>query len=152
LKGWLLDTNVIASLAAINGAPSVKAWAALQPESVLYLSILTLAEYDKGVHQLADEDPARARYQAHRHALAARFSGRILPVTSGVVERWGSLAGRIKRDTGQPPSVVDTMLAATAIEADLYLVTRNVKDVRHTGAAVFNPWQDDLKNFAISVG
>ena len=88
----MLDTNVIASLSAMNGAPSVKAWAALQPESVLYLSILTLAEYDKGVHQLADEDPARARYQARRHALAARFSGRILPVTNKVVERWEPLA------------------------------------------------------------
>ena len=108
---------------------------------MLYLSILTLAEYDKGVHQLADENPARACYQAHRHALEVRFSGRVLPLTNGAVERWGSLAGRTKRDTGQPPSVVDTMLAATALEADLYLVTRNVKDVRHAGAVVFNPWQ-----------
>ena len=32
--------------------------------------------------------------------------------------------------------VVDTLLAATAIEADLYLVSRNVRDLNHSGAAV----------------
>jgi toxin FitB len=143
VRGWLLDTNVIASLAAPTGAPSVKAWASAQDESRMFLSVLTLAEYDKGIHQLPDEDPRRVRYAANRDAIQARFSGRVLPVSDAVVRRWGALAGRIKRDTGQPPSVIDTLLAAMAIEAQLYLVTRNARDVRHTGAAIFNPWEDD---------
>jgi len=42
------------------------------------------------------------------------------------------------------------MLAATAIEHQLYLVTRNVKDVRHSGAAIFNPWEDDPTTLALS--
>jgi predicted nucleic acid-binding protein len=149
LIGWLLDTNVIASLSAPDGAPSVKAWAAAQDENRLYLSVLTLAEYDKGVHQLADDDPRRARYAANRDAIEARFGRRLLPLSDAVVRRWGALAGRIRRDTGQPPSVIDTLLAATAIEARLYLVTRNVRDVRHAGAAVFNPWEDDPTRFGV---
>jgi predicted nucleic acid-binding protein len=143
VRGWLLDTNVIASLAAPTGAPNVKAWASAQDEARMFLSVLTLAEYDKGIHQLPDEDPRRVRYAANRDAIEARFSGRVLPVSDAVVRRWGALAGRIKRDTGHPPSVIDTVLAATAIEAQLYLVTRNTRDVRHTGAAIFNPWEDD---------
>ena len=47
--GWLLDTNVVASLIAPGGAPSVRAWAASQDEDDLYLSILALAEIDKGI-------------------------------------------------------------------------------------------------------
>jgi hypothetical protein len=39
--------------------------------------------------------------------------------------------------------VIDTLLAATAIEHTLYLATRNVADVVSSGAAVFNPWKDD---------
>ncbi|WP_283818552.1 hypothetical protein [Bradyrhizobium diazoefficiens] len=39
--------------------------------------------------------------------------------------------------------MTDTMLAATAIEHDLYLVTRNVKDTNSPGAMVFDPWNDD---------
>jgi toxin FitB len=149
VRGWLLDTNVIASLAAPTGAPSVKAWASAQDESRMFLSVLTLAEYDKGIHQLPDEDPRRVRYAANRDAIQARFSGRVLPVSDAVVRRWGALAGRIKRDTGHPPSVIDTLLAATAIEVQLFLVTRNTRDVRHTGAAVFNPWEDNAAEFQL---
>lgn len=149
MRGWLLDTNVIASLAAPTGAPSVKAWAAAQDEDRLFLSVITLAEYDKGIGQLPDEDPQRVRYAANRDAIEARFAGRVLPLGDAIVRRWGALAGRIRRDTGHPPSVIDTLLAATAIEAQLYLVTRNTKDVQHTGAAVFNPWQDDVSRFPL---
>jgi len=149
VRGWLLDTNVIASLAAPAGAPSVKAWASSQDESRMFLSVLTLAEYDKGISQLADEDPHRARHAANRDAIEARFRGRVLSVSDAIVRRWGALAGRIRRDTGHPPSVIDTLLAATAIEAQLYLVTRNTRDVRHTGAAVYNPWEADPARYRL---
>ncbi len=149
MRGWLLDTNVVASLAAVAGAPSVKAWAASQDEARLFLSVLTLADYDQGIHRLPDGDPRRSRYAAGRDAIRARFAGRILPVSDAVVRRWGALSGRIRRDVGHPPSVVDTLLAATAIEAQLYLATRNTRDVQHAGAAVFNPWEDDAADFPL---
>lgn len=139
MRGWLLDTNVIASLSAPNGAPTVKAWAASQDETRFYLSVLTLADYDNGIHQLADDDPQRLRYAANRDAIEAPFADRVIPLSNAIVRRWGALAGRIKRDTGHPPFVIDALLAATAIEAQLYLVTRNTKDVRHAGVTVFNP-------------
>ena len=141
MKGWLLDTNVIASLIQPNGAPSVKAWTAKQDEERLWLSVLTLAEYDKGIANLNDDDPNRARYMAARDALEQRFSGRILSVTDPIVRRWGSISGRIKRDTGHPPPVIDTLFAATALELDLCFVTRNLRDVAETGAQLFSPWE-----------
>lgn len=150
MKGWLLDTNVIASLSAPDGAPTVKAWAASQDEKRFFLSVLTLAEYDKGIHQLPDGDPRRLRYAANRDAIAARFGDRVISLNDAVVRCWGALAGRIKRDIGHPPAVIDTMLAATAIERQFYLVTRNAKDVWHTGAVVFNPWDDDPADFPIT--
>lgn len=148
--GWLLDTNVIASLTSPSGAPTVKTWAARQDERRLYLSVITLAEYDKGIHQLADDDPRRALYAARRDAIEARFGGRVLPMTSAVIRRWGAVAGRVKRETGHPPPVIDTLLAASALEARLYLVTRNSRDVIHTGAAIFNPWEDDPAEFRLT--
>lgn len=152
MKGWLLDTNIIASLTSPNGAPAVKAWIAAQDERTLYLSIITLAEYDKGIHQLPDGDPQRTRYAANRDAIEARFGARILPMSNAVIRRWGALSGRIKRETGHPPPVLDTMLAATALEAEFYLVTRNTKDVLRTGAVVFNPWEDDPTAFPLLSG
>ncbi len=140
MKGYLLDTNVIASLIAANGAPSVKAWAQEQDEERLFLSVLTLGEYDKGIAKLDDDHPQRQRYRAARDALEARFEGRVLPVSDPIVRRWGVLSGKIHRDTGHPPPVIDTLFAATALENSLYFVTRNVKDVAQTGADIVNPW------------
>ncbi len=148
--GWLLDTNVIATLINPNGAPSVKLWAAAQPEDKFHISILTLGEYDKGIHNLPVTHAERSRYLAARDALEARFKGRILSVSDKVVRRWGTISGTVKLATGTAPSVIDTLLAATAIEHRMFLVTRNVKDVQHSGAAVFNPWADDPTGFVIT--
>jgi predicted nucleic acid-binding protein len=150
MRGWLLDTNVIATLVNPNGAPTVKAWAIAQPEETLYLSVLTLGEYDKGIFNLGNDHPQRSRYAAARDALEARFAGRILPVSDAVVRAWGRISGVVKRDTGHAPSVIDTMLAATAIEHHLFLSTRNVRDVSLSGAAIFNPWDDDPADFPLS--
>jgi len=148
--GWLLDTNVIAALINPNGAPSVKRWAAGQQEQHFFISVLTLAEYDKGIENLPADDPNRYRYSVARDALEARFGGRILSLANPVVRRWGVLSGRIKQATGHAPPVIDSLLAATAIEHDLYLVTRNVKDMKPSGAAVFDPWRDDPTAFPLS--
>lgn len=116
----------------------------------MYLSILTLGEYDKGIHNLAADHPERSRYIAARDALEGRFAGRILSVDDFVVRRWGEISGATKRTTGHAPAVIDTLLAATALENELFLATRNTKDVQHSGAATFNPWEDDAAQFPLA--
>ncbi len=148
--GWLLDTNVIATLINPNGALSVKMWAAAQPEDKFHISILTLGEYDKGIHNLPIAHAERSRYLAARDALEARFKTRILSVSDQVVRRWGTISGKVKLETGTAPSVIATLLAATSIEHRMFLVTRNVKDVQHSGAAVFNPWADNPTGFFVT--
>lgn len=148
--GWLLDTNVISELADRGCDPKVAAWARAQAEDRLFISILSLGEYDKGVNNLAAGSPARARLEAAVAALEARFAGRIVSLHDATVRRWGRISGTLRQATGKAPPVVDTMLAATAMENDLYLVTRNVKDVRDSGAAIFDPWNDDPAGFVLS--
>ena len=149
--GWLLDTNVVGALIAPTGAPSVKAWAVRQDEARMFISVLTLAEIDKGIHNLSAGDPARSRYAGTLGALEARFAGRILSLSDKVVRRWGAISGDVRRDRGHPPPVIDTMLAATAIEHDLFFVTRNTKDVASCGAALFDPWKDDAAEFRLGL-
>ncbi len=141
--GWLLDTNIVAELISPGGSPRVKAWAGAQEETVCFLSILTIGEYEKGIANLPENDTRRPIYMNTRDSLVARFGDRLLSVSNVAVRRWGAISGVVRRQTGHPPPVIDTLLAATAIEHDLYLVTRNVRDVRHSGASVFNPWDDD---------
>lgn len=149
MNGWLLDTNVIAEVSGSRPDRNVANWIRSQPEHRLFLSILTLGEYRKGLEHLPPGDPRRVSLQAAISAVQSRFAGRVLPVSDEVVLRWGAISGETKRLTGHSPSVLDTLLAATAIENTLYLATRNVADVRLSGAAVFNPWSDDPKNFPL---
>lgn len=74
-------------------------------------------------------------------ALEVRFARRVLPLTDPIARRWG---GGVKRQTGHAPPVIDTMLAATAIEHDLCLVTRNLHDVQQSGVRCLNPWERDV--------
>ncbi len=150
MNGWLLDTNVVSELARSAGNARVVAWAGEQDERRMFLSILTLGEYDKGVHNLAEDSAARARIEAAVAALEARFAGRVLPVSDAIVRRWGRISGAVLRSTGQAPPVINTLFAATAIQHDLCLVTRNVRDVRESGASVFDPWNDDPGIFVLS--
>lgn len=148
--GWLLDTNVVTSLTNPQGAPSVKRWAAQQDEQTLFLCVLTLAEFDKGIHNIEPSHPDRTRYSAQRDALEARFRGRILGLSNATIRRWGVISGETKRRNGRAPEVIDTLLAATAIESDLFLVTRNTKHVVDSGAALFDPWTDDAALFPLA--
>jgi toxin FitB len=143
VRGWLLDTNVVSELARARGDARVVAWAEAQPEHSIYISILTIAEFEKGIAALPPDAPTRPRLEAAVVALERRLRGRILSVADTVVRRWGRISGAAKLIHGQAPPVIDTLLAATAIEHDLCLVTCNIKDVRDTGALVFNPWVDD---------
>ena len=128
----------------------MKSWAAEQDEETFFISVLTLAEYDKGIHNLPGDHADRPRYIAARDALAERFGPRTLSLDDEIVRRWGRISGEIKRESRHAPPVIDTMLCATALEHDLYLVTRNVKDTRPSGVAVFDPWTDDAAMFPLS--
>ena len=78
------------------------------------------------------------------------FNATGLPAGLAVDTTTGVISGTAKRLSGHAPPVIDTLLAATALEHDLYLVTRNVRDVRASGAAVFDPWADDPAKFPLS--
>ena len=147
MNGWLLDTNVISEIGGAKPEPRVVRWIKTQPDHKLFLSILTIAEYWKGIEHLPPGNKFRPHLERAVAALESRFSGRILPISNQIALRWGAISGQVKRLTGHSPSVVDTLLAATSIEHDLYLATRNVTDVAHSGAAVFNPWKDDPAQF-----
>lgn len=149
MNGWLLDTNVIAEVRGAQPDPNVARWLNSQPEHTFFLSILTFAEYQKGIAKLAPGDKRRPRLQTSVVALQTRFSGRVLSLSDEIAVRWGIISGEVKRLTGQFPSVVDTFFAATAIEHNLYFATRNTVHVVHSGAAVFNPWKDDPARFPL---
>ena len=66
------------------------------------------------------------------------LSGRLLAVDEAVADRWGHLIAQ----AGRPLPVIDSLLAATALEHGLVLITRNLKDVADLPVEVLDPWQE----------
>jgi predicted nucleic acid-binding protein len=108
--------------------------------SALFLSVVSVGELETGFTTMQDA-ARRTRLEAslERH-LAVLFPQRVLPVTRTIAARWGQLSG-MRQLSGQPLSAPDGMIAATALEHSLTLVTRNVKDFAGLGLTIFDPWE-----------
>ena len=115
---------------------NVVEWFADRHSSVLYLSALTLGEIRKGLENVPGRERRLELLDWLEIELPAFFRGRILPIDVPVADRWGRLQAEAKR----PVSVVDSLLAATALHHELRLVTRNEKDFVYPGLEVINPW------------
>jgi predicted nucleic acid-binding protein len=75
--------------------------------------------------------------------LATRFAGRVLPIDIPVAARWGALTGDAEK-RGGPLPVIDSLIAATALEHRFSVVTRNIADFERCGVPCVNPWDDEL--------
>ena len=105
----------------------------------LFFSVVSLGEIFKGLTILSDSKRRRDLEQWLDETLRRWFEGRILPVSEPIAERWGILAGECQLK-GRPLKVADGLIAATALQHDLTVVTRNVKDFSGLGVTVFDPW------------
>ena len=119
--------------------PRVEKWLDDADDELLYLSVVSLGEILKGVTILPPGKRRKELEQWIDAVLRPWFDGRILPVTEGIAERWGILAGECQTK-GRGLAVADGLIAATALEHDLTVVTRNVRDFDGLGVDVFNPW------------
>jgi toxin FitB len=136
VAGYLLDTNVISETRKNRADSGVMAFLSAADAAGLFLSVLTLGELRKGVEAKRRTDPIAAdRLGAWVDGIETMFADRLLPVDTAVARRWGELSA------GRSLPVIDTLIAATAIDHGLTLVTRNSRDVESTGVPLVDPWQ-----------
>jgi toxin FitB len=132
---YLLDTNVLSELRKANPNRQVERWYDATPDTDMYLSVMTIGEFRKGLARLRRRDPERARGLAlWLDRLLTPYESRILPVTPEIANVWGEL------NDPEPLPIIDAFIAATAIVHDMVLVTRNVKDFQRTGVRLLNPF------------
>ena len=139
MKGYLLDTNVVSEPSKPNPERKVLRWLDAAEESSLFLSVLSIGEIRRGIHALT-HGAKRKRLELWLASIRRdRFRSRILAVNAAVAEKWGELMANADR-AGRSLPIVDALQAATALEYELVLVTRNVTDFAGTGVEILNPW------------
>ncbi len=143
MTGFLLDTNVPSELTRPQSDPRVEKWLDDAGDEQFFLSVVSLGEIFKGLTILAESKRRQQLRQWVEDTLRQWFYGRILPVTERVAERWGILAGECQMQ-GRGLTMADGLIAATALEHDLTVVTRNQRDFAGLGVGVFNPWSAEM--------
>lgn len=137
----LLDTCVISEVLRARPDPRALHWFGAADDQTLHLSVVTLGEIAQGA-ALLDAGPRQTAILDWLDGLHHQFADRILPVDARVARRWGRMAAAARRN-GRVLSVPDGLIAATALEHDMALVTRNESDFVGTGVPVINPWRSE---------
>jgi len=136
---YLLDTCLLSETRRKVPNQGVVNWLESVDEDRLFISVVTLTEIQKGIVKL-DEGPRRQAFQTWLDKdLSARFKGRILGLSQEVALEWGVLLGSNERK-GEKLPLIDSLLASTAIQYNLTLVTRNTNDFGRMPVRLINPW------------
>ncbi|GAA5160400.1 type II toxin-antitoxin system VapC family toxin [Viridibacterium curvum] len=134
---YLLDTNIVSELRKPRPHGAVVTWLNAQAEADLTLSAVTLGEIQAGIEITREQDPHKAaELDAWANQLACAWN--VLPMDADTFRQWARLMHRHRQsDTVYE----DAMIAATALQHRLTVVTRNVRDFARFGVPLLNPFE-----------
>lgn len=136
---WLLDTNVLSELRRTRPNERVVSFVAGCRLDELYVSVVTLAEIRFGIEQVSDTEKRTELSGWLERNVRPLFAGRILDLSENVLLRWRLLVEE-GRKSGHTFSQPDLMIAATALEHGLTVVTRDLSEYEKARVQVLNPW------------
>ena len=132
---YLLDTVVLSELRKKDRNQGVTSWIAGRSDSELFISVISVGEIVRGIAMQTAKDPDFAKRLQHwLDRLLFVYKDRILHINVPVAKRWGELSTQVGN------SGADILLAATALEYNLCVITRNERHFEPTGTRVLNPW------------
>jgi predicted nucleic acid-binding protein len=117
--------------------PNVFRWLETSRErDIAFLSVITVGEISRGIARIEKVEGRRPdRYTAWLEATLSDYGRRVLPITIAIARRWGRLTHELHNTNP------DLLIAATALEHDLTVVTRNTRHFEPTGAKLLNPYE-----------
>ena len=135
---YLVDTNVLSESTKPVPDERVLEWLETHEPSVR-VSVISLGEIHYGI-ELLTAGRKQSDLRKWLRELRATFADSTLPVDDSVALRWGVLKASGDRH-GKKMPVIDSLLAATALEHGLTIVTANTGGFVHSGARVLNPFK-----------
>ena len=139
MTGWLLDTNVLSELRRPKPDRNVVRFVSSQPLDLLYVSVVTFAEIRFGVELVKDVSRRMELSDWLTHKLRPMFDERVLEITEDVMLKWRLLVeeGRKRGHTFSQP---DLLIAASALQHGLTIVSRDTAEYELANVPVLNPW------------
>ena len=137
---YLLDTNIISESRKLGTSRidrHAARWFAQVDVETSFVSAMTLFELERGIRQMERRDAAQGSVLRRwlTDQIMTTYEHRTLPLTRAVALVCASL------HIPDPKSERDALIAATAIDAELTLVSRNVSDFATMGVELINPFE-----------
>lgn len=136
---YLLDTCVLSEFTRRQPDRKVVEWVSSADELSLYLCVISIGEIQKGIARLPDSSRKEELAKWLLSELIPRFGDRLLVLDTGILLAWGALTARMEA-TGKQMPAIESLIAATALNHDLTLVTRNPADFESAQVKIVNPW------------
>ena len=132
---YLLDTNIISELRRLKPHGAVLQWYKNIAEEDVFISAVTIGEIQSGIELTRTQDKKKAEIlEQWLHSISNLHN--VLPMTGSTFRLWAKLMHSQTNTVRE-----DAMIAATAIEKDLIVVTRNTKDFKRFKLQLLNPFE-----------
>lgn len=137
----VVDTNVISEFMRAKPDPVVIQWFNKQNSRDLYVTVITLAEIGYGLRLMPTGHKTKILHSRFNGFVARAFEERILEFDMKATDAYIELMASRKK-MGLPMSIPDGQIAAIANAHRFSVSTRNVKDFKHCGIELINPFED----------
>ena len=132
---FLLDTDILSAIRRKQRDQNLEKWLLSINSLDVYISVVTIGEVERGITQQRRNNPEFAEdLQRWLDTILQRYQQRILPLSISIAQRWGRLSGELGHNSA------DLMIAATALEHNLIVATRNTRHFEPTQVSLINPY------------
>ncbi len=137
MRVWL-DTCVISELRRPNKNPHVSKMIEVIPDCDIFLSVVSIGKIAKGI-ALLEEGKRKHELSGWLQSLETFFLDRVLSIDAETARIWGEVTA-LAQNEGKIIAACDGLIAATALQNGLHVMSRNTKDFENTGVLICNPW------------
>ncbi|MDP3331252.1 MAG: type II toxin-antitoxin system VapC family toxin, partial [Methylococcaceae bacterium] len=128
-------TDILSAIRRKQRDPNLEKWLHSIQSADVYLSVVTLGEVERGISQQRRNNPEFAEdLERWLDTILLKYEQRILPLSVSIARRWGKLSGELGHTSA------DLMIAATALEHNLTVATRNTRHFEPTQVSLINPY------------
>lgn len=133
---YLVDANVLSEVTRPEPFPGVVDWLRKHEHDLIVTPII-LGEIEYGIGLTTSP---RKRKELEVWFAEGMKRMRVIDLDSGTASVWAALLVRLKKK-GRAMPVKDSLIAASAIQHQLTIVTRNMSDFQHAGVPLINPFE-----------